>query len=285
VIENSIIAGNRADGPQHGPDLGGGPFDAAFTLVQDPSSIAINQTVAGSNIIGLDPLLGELSANGGQTRTMALLDGSPALDNGRTPAGETADQRGSARPSDLPAYPNSGAAGADGADIGAFERLGPPPPSGTCQGKPATLSGTDERDILNGTPGDDVIVGNGGNDAIRGFGGDDLICAGGGLDQVTGGEGNDRIIGEGENDRIYGQKGNDTLIDAPGADLLSGGIGNDVLKGGGNEDRLLGAAGNDRLFGQADDDVLLGAKGNDFLRGGPGKDRLSGGVGANDVQQ
>jgi Ca2+-binding RTX toxin-like protein len=285
LIENSIVAGNEADGLANGPDLAGGPFETAFSLIQTPSSVTINETVPGSNIFGLDPLLAALGENGGPTRTMALLPASPATDNGRTPTGETTDQRGEPRPSDLGTFPNSPAAGSDGADIGAYERQAPPPPTGSCNGQAATISGTNQRDILNGTEGRDVIVGFGGNDALRGFGGNDLICAGGGLDQVTGGDGADRIVGEGGNDRLYGQRGNDRITDTAGADLLSGGIDNDTLRGGGNEDRVLGAAGNDRLFGQAADDVVLGAKGNDFIRGGPGNDRLSGGVGVNDVQQ
>jgi Ca2+-binding RTX toxin-like protein len=288
LIENSIVAGNKADNLVNGPDLAGGPFDAAFSLIQVPSDVTINETVPGSNIFGVNPLLAALDSNGGPTQTMALIAGSPATDAGRTPAGETTDQRGETRPVDLAETPNSAATGADGADMGAYERQAPappPPPTGSCNGTPATISGTPARDIINGTSGPDVIVGFGGNDEIRGFGGNDLICPGNGRDEVTAGGGEDRILGSGGNDRLYGQRGDDTITDNAGADLLSGGLGNDTLRGGGNEDRLLGAAGNDRLFGQGDDDVLLGAKGNDFLRGGPGNDRLSGGVGVNDVQQ
>jgi Ca2+-binding RTX toxin-like protein len=299
VIENSIVAQNNADQTPNGNDLAGaraqgvesGPptatdpvFDAAFSLIKDTTGVTVNETVPGSNITGQDPQLGALNDNGGPTQTMALQPGSPAIDHGRTPAGETTDQRGQTRPFDLPDIGNSAAPGADGADMGAFEVQGAVP-TGTCEGKPATLSGTENRDILNGTPGPDVIVGFGGNDTIKGFQGDDIICAGDGLDQVTGGIGNDRIHGEGGNDRSWGQGGNDTLLDTQGDDLLSGGLGNDTEKGGAGEDRVFGADGNDRLFGEAASDVILGAKGNDFLRGGPGNDRLSGGVGVNDVQQ
>ena len=304
VLDNSIVANNRADQAPNGDDLAGSntvgdpvptppqsdatpgnaTFDAAFSLLRDTSGVTVNETVPGSNITGQDPLLAALNDNGGPTQTMALLPGSPAIDHGRTPAGETTDQRGQKRPFDLVDVGNSAAPGADGADIGAFEVQGATP-TGTCQGKPATLSGTENRDILNGTPGPDVIVGLGGNDTIKGFQGDDLICAGDGLDQITGGVGNDTLIGQGGNDRSWGQGGNDTLIDTQGDDLLSGGLGNDIERGGAGEDRVFGADGNDRLFGQAADDVILGAKGNDFLRGGPGNDRLSGGVGVNNVRQ
>jgi Ca2+-binding RTX toxin-like protein len=306
VIENSIVAVNRADGPENGHDLGGiraienppppppqgaddstptdATFDTAFSLIKDTTGVTINETVPGSNIVGQDPNLAALNDNGGPTQTMALQPGSPAIDHGRTPAGETTDQRGQTRPFDLPQIGNSAAPGADGADMGAFEVQGAVP-TGTCEGKPATISGTENRDVLTGTAGDDVIVGFGGNDIIKALKGNDLVCAGDGQDQVTGGFGNDELHGEGGKDRMTGQAGNDTVLDDAGDDQLNGGVGNDIVKGGAGQDRILGSKGNDRLFGQAADDVILGAKGNDFIRGGAGNDRVNGGVGVNNVQQ
>jgi PKD repeat protein len=62
-------------------------------------------------------LLDDLALNPpGSTPTMALLFGSPAIDQGSCP-GFTADQRGAARPSDFPSIANVG----DGCDIGAYE--------------------------------------------------------------------------------------------------------------------------------------------------------------------
>lgn len=65
----------------------------------------------GSSAAPIDPLLDVLADNGGPTRTMALLPGSPAI--GHIPAGSNfsiADQRGLPRP------------GTDGvSDIGAYE--------------------------------------------------------------------------------------------------------------------------------------------------------------------
>jgi hypothetical protein len=78
-----------------------------------------------------DPMLdSSLADNGGPTRTLALLTGSPAIDAGLSSVGEMADQRGLTRPLDLSAISN--AAGSDGTDIGAFEVQGPavPPPTG-----------------------------------------------------------------------------------------------------------------------------------------------------------
>ncbi|MFL5906073.1 MAG: choice-of-anchor Q domain-containing protein, partial [Solirubrobacterales bacterium] len=64
-------------------------------------------------------LAATLGNNGGPTPTLALLAGSPAIDRGLSSVGETADQRGLARPSDFPAISNL--ALGDGTDVGAFE--------------------------------------------------------------------------------------------------------------------------------------------------------------------
>ena len=288
TIGNSIVAGNEADEPARGHDLGGGPFAVGYSLIGDPTGADITPTTADSNIFGLDPLLGALAPNGGPTRTMKLHAGSPALDAGRTPANLVGDQRGEDRPVDLRSAEN--AAGGDGADMGAYERqavpvVPPPEPTGSCQGVDATLSGTNDRDFLRGTPQRDVIRAGGGNDVVRGLGGNDLICLGAGIDVGTGGLGRDRIFGQAGNDRIFGQEGGDYGEGGTGADILAGGEQADELHGNAQKDRVLGAEGNDRLFGEGADDVILGATGNDFIRGGPGQDRLSGGRGINDVQQ
>ncbi len=60
--------------------------------------------------------------NGGPTPTIALLNGSPAVDMGKS-FGVTTDQRGFSRPYDLAGFAN--AAGGDGSDIGAYETRDP----------------------------------------------------------------------------------------------------------------------------------------------------------------
>ncbi len=76
-------------------------------------------TITGT-ALSADPLLEPLTENGGPTETMRPAAGSPALDAGAA-FGLRTDQRGRARPSDLPEVANAG----DGADIGAFEVQGP----------------------------------------------------------------------------------------------------------------------------------------------------------------
>jgi hypothetical protein len=73
-----------------------------------------------------DPMLDAgIANNGGPTLTLALLAGSPAIDQGITSGCVATDQRGLARPSDFGSIPN--AAGGDGTDVGAFEMQGGSP--------------------------------------------------------------------------------------------------------------------------------------------------------------
>jgi PKD repeat protein len=93
---------------------------------------------------------------------------------------------------------------------------GPPPPPpaprarARCGGLPATIVGTNRRNVITGTPRRDIIHGRGGNDLIRGLGGNDLICGGPGRDTLQGGRGRDRLIGGPGRDRAHGGPGRDT---------------------------------------------------------------------------
>lgn len=78
-------------------------------LVMDAGSIALP-----ADTLAADPMLGPLQDNGGPTRTLALLDGSPAIDAGSNPLDLAFDQRGDGFPR------VTGLA----ADIGAFESPG-----------------------------------------------------------------------------------------------------------------------------------------------------------------
>jgi hypothetical protein len=88
----------------------------------------------------------------------------------------------------------------------------------TCKGQPATIVGTNGRDVRKGTSGKDVMVGLGGNDKLSGLAGNDLICGGAGKDTLKGGKGNDKL---------FGGAGKDTLKGGPGKDKLNGGAGKD----------------------------------------------------------
>lgn len=122
----------------------------------------------------------------------------------------------------------------------------------TCDGRAATIVGTQANDVLNGTNGNDVIVGLGGNDIIRGFGGRDTLCGDAGRDRIDGGR---------QNDVIFGGDNGDLLKGGTGADWLVGGQGNDRLVGGNGDDELWGGRGNvDRLSGRSGIDVCFDPK-------------------------
>ena len=146
-----------------------------------------------------------------------------------------------------------------------------------CNGRTATIWGTDGADLLNGTPGNDVIVGLKGDDIINGGGGDDIICAGGGADTVDAGAGNDTVFGGWGKDTIDGGSGDDTLRGEESGDTLIGGFGNDTLYGNAGPDELVGGAGNDTLLGGYGRDTLKGQDGVDRLEGGRHADTLNGG--------
>jgi len=179
-IDNSIVAGNSAI---YGPDLYSGsfglgpqeragdcgcaydfPFNAGFSLIEDPAQAEINETVAGSNILNKDPELDSLADNGGPTRTQALEPDSPVINKGSSPL--TADQRGEKRPVLYTGIASSTAAGANGADMGAFELQNTDPPIPPVKNGPFTI--LDSTPNPNGTaivrvkvpaPGEVTLVG------------------------------------------------------------------------------------------------------------------------------
>ena len=122
-LVDTVVAGNTSSG--EAPDLAG-PWATAFSLIGNPAAATLTETVPGSDLIGVDPQLGPLQGNGGPTQTMALAPSSPAVNKGG--GGLTADQRGDTRPVLYPGVPISGAPGANGADIGAYELQAPPVP-------------------------------------------------------------------------------------------------------------------------------------------------------------
>lgn len=70
-------------------------------------SCGFSKAAGAGSLFGKDPLLGTFEDNGGPTNTMALLDGSPAIDNGNPATCPHRDQRG--------------LASVNVCDIGAFE--------------------------------------------------------------------------------------------------------------------------------------------------------------------
>jgi hypothetical protein len=110
-LHNTLIALNSAP---VGPDIVGTIDSQGFNLIGDGSNAYgfVDSDLVGTPDNPIDPMLGPLADNGGSTLTMALLDGSPAIDAGDATGAPTVDQRGLPRD--------------DPPDIGAFE-VQPPP--------------------------------------------------------------------------------------------------------------------------------------------------------------
>ena len=108
TLQSSIFANNTAAGTDLAADI---DTDAgAFPTVVGGNDLMTSVgRIVPFPFITDDPDLAPLAANGGLTRTHALLPGSPAIDVGNNVAGLDSDQRGAARV--------AGAA----ADIGAYE--------------------------------------------------------------------------------------------------------------------------------------------------------------------
>lgn len=136
TLGNTIVAGNTADDL---PDVGTVFTSQGYNLIGNnggydnyipPGNPNANQDIIGTNLSPINPMLGPLANNGGLTKTMALLPGSPAIDKGKS-FGLTTDQRGQKRPSDNAAIPS--AIGGDNTDIGAFEVFYNSAPIARCQ--------------------------------------------------------------------------------------------------------------------------------------------------------
>ncbi|HEV2425665.1 MAG TPA: choice-of-anchor Q domain-containing protein [Terriglobia bacterium] len=135
TINNSTLSGNSGT-----PD-GGGIYNGATTILQN--SIVASSTSGGNcsgavtshgynlssdgtcnfnsagDLNNTDPQLGSLQNNGGQTQTMALPSGSPAIDAGN-PAGCT-DNTGRLLKTDQRGQPRPDSEDTGGCDMGAYE--------------------------------------------------------------------------------------------------------------------------------------------------------------------
>src|SRR5262245_43628794 len=138
-IVNSTLSGNfssRSGIYSYGDGSGSATVEIGSTILNDTSFVNDGGTIQslGYNLssddsgglltatgdqINIDPMLGPLQLNGGQTPTHALLSGSPAIDTGTNFSGLATDQRGPgfARTADINVITDAG----DGTDIGAFE--------------------------------------------------------------------------------------------------------------------------------------------------------------------
>ena len=290
-MKNTILALNTLAGAGSGPDCLAVIDSAGNNILGNDANCTFNAGAGdqvGTSSSPIDPAIGALADNGGETKTRALQEGSPAIEAGTCTdidgATVSTDQRGVSRPQ-----------GSD-CDIGAFELEpsgggDPPPgdgeqPAANCNGNEATITGTTGDDVIMGTSGDDVIAALAGNDVVFGMSGDDAICGGRGQDVldgndgndwISGGRGGDKIRGGDGWDKIFGNGGNDQIVAGSGNDLVKGGGGDDQVEAGDGDDVVYGGPGNDLLRAAEGDDILLGNAGDDTLNCGPGTDIADGG--------
>ena len=117
-LTNSIVSANSSPTEQF-LSTGQGrttTLTANYDLINGSYYVGSGATFSGAHLItGQDPKLGPLAYNGGPSKTLALLPGSPAIDAGENSTCETTDQRGVARPYD------GDQNGSAICDLGAFE--------------------------------------------------------------------------------------------------------------------------------------------------------------------
>ncbi len=182
----------------------------------------------------------------------------------------------------------------------------------SCDGRTATIVGSEGRDRITGTDKADVIAGLGGDDLIDGLRGDDLVCGGPGADRLLGGRGDDDLYG-GLDKRADGPAGTyqlgDVLTGGPGDDLLVGGIdrrradtrrrpdtfsyadartrvvvdlsraaANGTATGRGSDTLVLGLTHG--VIGSPKHDRITGSRFRDRIDGGAGDDRIDAGAGS-----
>jgi hypothetical protein len=114
-LEDTIVAGNRADAGENGPDVKGAiDADSSYNLIGAGDSTldgirdGSNHNRVGTSDHPLAPRLAPLGWYGGPTRTFALLPDSPARGAGDPDSAPETDQRGLPRlaggPSDIGAF-------------------------------------------------------------------------------------------------------------------------------------------------------------------------------------
>jgi hypothetical protein len=118
-LSGTVVSGNSAS-ENADIDTSVTTVNATHSILGDISEETV--LVGSNNIMTMDPMVAALADNGGPTRTMALLAGSPAIDAGPNPVasfvGNEFDQRGAPW---LRVYNGT-------VDIGAFELQPPPNP-------------------------------------------------------------------------------------------------------------------------------------------------------------
>lgn len=105
-VTNSLIALNDERGAGGDDDCSGTFTSFGGNLLTDENGCSgFDTTQTGDDLLAGNPKIGQLAANGGPTKTIALKQGSPAIGHAKKPLSPKRDQRGRKRD----AHPDSGA--------------------------------------------------------------------------------------------------------------------------------------------------------------------------------
>ena len=312
TVRSSIIADNTGD-------IEPGQDNVIGTFISEGNNLIGNSNGgtgfdSDSDLVGtadnpIDPLLGELQDNGGLTQTIALQEGSPAIDTGSNFFNSSTDQRGEGFDRTV----------GDGTDIGAFELQTTDPGDGSDNQDNDNTIATANDSGISPDGQQNVVL----NDAIA-FNSDvdlfrlnleaadvatfniEAVEFGSSLDSVL------RVFDSEGNELAFDDDGNAPFEDAsldsyleftPEADgeyyvgvSSFSNFDYDPVNGGNSEgfssgdydlalsvfDGIDGTEGADNLSGGDESDFVRGLGGNDTLAGNGDKDNLLGGSG-NDV--
>jgi Ca2+-binding RTX toxin-like protein len=137
----------------------------------------------------------------------------------------------------------------------------------------ATITGTNEDDVLTGLGGANTLLGLAGNDLLNGGSGNDTLDGGAGADSMAGGAGNDNYVVDNVGDAIIENTGAGT--DTVRTPLVTYSIAALVNV----ENLIFVGTGPFNGTGNGLANVITGGSGNDIIDGGAGTDRMVGGLG------
>jgi hypothetical protein len=128
TLKSVLLTNNTRPGGNPSNCDGEGAFVSQGTNLEDADTCDFGSTPGDGDLINMNPVIGPLADNGGETQTHALLEGSPAIHAASNDGCPADDQRGVPRPQ------------GPACDIGAYEVTveSPAPAAGAAPGPAAT---------------------------------------------------------------------------------------------------------------------------------------------------
>jgi hypothetical protein len=276
-LVNSIISGTK--GALGATDVNDVNLVAIYQETIEGLNIVADGSLKNSNVLNVDPLLGNLADNGGPTQTHLPQTGSPAID--ATTTGLSTDQRGVKRPQ------------GSNFDIGAVEvqatqlatsdnTVAAFDPTPRVFVSETIVSEADEEArftvVRTGDVSQGLTLNYTTHDGTANAGADFTPRAGKiifapnqNTTTVTIPLTDDEILRQAN--RTFELRITEEFeLDGKFQRLIVAGKNDDVVQGGDRPNRIFGKAGDDTLDGGAGNDILNGGPGTNTLTGGPGND-------------